>query len=273
MIELNHPDLSIRRQCELLGLSRSTFYYTPATESEDNLQLMRLLDKQYTRTPFYGWPRMTAYLRREGYLVNHKRVQRLLKLMGLQALYPKPRTTIVAQDRKIYPYLLRGLAITRPNQVWSSDITYLPIAHGFMYLVAILDWYSRYVLAWQLSNTLDGDFCQQTLHRALTLGQPEIFNTDQGSQFTALAFTGILEVAGIRVSMDGRGRALDNIFVERLWRSVKYEDTYLKEYANVPELDTGLDHYFTFYNTERLHQSLAYCTPAEIHFGSKTYSP
>jgi putative transposase len=272
MIEMNHPDLSIRRQCELVGLNRSTFYYILATESEDNLQLMRLLDEQYMRTPFYGWPRMTAYLRKQGHLVNHKRVQRLLRIMGLQAIYPKPRTTIAAQEHKVYPYLLRGLEITHPNQVWSSDITYLPMMHGFMYLVAIIDWFSRYVLAWQLSNTLDGDFCLQALQQALTVGQPEIFNTDQGVQFTARDFTGCLEAHNIRVSMDGRGRALDNIFVERLWRTVKYEDIYLKEYATVPTLDTGLSRYFPFYNTERPHQSLSYRVPAEVHFGLKPYS-
>jgi putative transposase len=233
---------------------------------------MRLLDRQYTRTPFYGWPRMTAYLQQQGYRVNHKRVQRLLRLMGLQAIYPKPRTTLAAKDHRGYPYLLRGLDITHPNQVWSSDITYLPLAHGFMYLVAIIDWFSRYVLAWQLSNTLDGDFCLQALDQALHLGQPEIFNTDQGAQFTACVFTSRLESHHIRVSMDGRGRALDNIFVERLWRSVKYEDIYLNDYASVPALAVGLNRYFPFYNTERPHQSLAYRTPAEIHFGSKTYS-
>jgi putative transposase len=272
LIDRQHPALSIRRQCELLGLNRSTFYYRPASESEENLHLMRLLDRQYTRTPFYGWPRMTAYLQRQGYRVNHKRVQRLLRLMGLQAIYPKPRTTLAAKDHPVYPYLLRGLDITHPNQVWSSDITYLPLAHGFMYLVAIIDWFSRYVLAWQLSNTLDGDFCLQALDQALHRGQPEIFNTDQGAQFTAHAFTSCLESHHIRVSMDGRGRALDNIFVERLWRSVKYEDIYLNDYASVPALEVGLSRYFPFYNTERPHQSLAYRTPAEIHFGAQPYS-
>ena len=190
-----------------------------------------------------------------------------MQLMGLQAIYPKPRTSTPAPDHKIYPYLLRDLAITRPNQVWSADITYVPLASGFMYLVAIIDWFSRYVLAWQLSNTLDGHFCIQALQQALQRGQPEIFNTDQGAQFTALAFTGLLEAAHIRISMDGRGRALDNIFVERLWRTVKYEDIYLKDYVTVPALITGLTCYFTFYNEERFHQSLDYRTPAEVHFG------
>lgn len=265
MIEPNHPQLSVRRQCELLGLNRSTLYYQPAGESAENLRLMRLMDEQYLHTPFYGWPRMTAYLRRQGYEVNHKRVQRLMQKMGLQAIYPKPRTTRAVQKRKTYPYLLRGLEIARPNFVWCADITYVPMRHGFMYLVAVLDWFSRYVLAWQLSNTLDGYFCLDTLHQALHAGQPAIFNTDQGAQFTAHEFTDCLESANIRISMDGRGRAMDNIFIERLWRSVKYEDIYLKEYATVPERDAGLADYFRFYNHERPHQSLAYRTPAEVH--------
>lgn len=266
MIEPNHPDLSIRRQCELVGLNRSTYYYEPAGESEFNLHLMRLIDEQYLKTPFYGWPRMTAYLRRKKYPVNHKRVQRLMQKMGLQAIHPKRKTSVAGQEHKIYPYLLRNLEITHPNQVWSTDITYVPMQHGFMYLVAIMDWFSRYVLAWQLSNTLDGRFCLDALQQALLLGQPDIFNSDQGVQFTALEFTGCLEAAGVRISMDGRGRVFDNIFIERLWRSVKYEDIYLKDYASVPELDTGLGEYFQFYNHDRPHQSLDYRTPAEVHF-------
>ena len=265
MIEPEHSQLSIRRQCELVGLNRSTYYYTPAQESELNLSLMRLIDKQYTRTPFYGWPRMTAHLRRQGHEINHKRVQRLMSKMGLQAVYPKRRTSIPAKGHKVYPYLLRHLAIIRPNQVWSTDITYIPMRHGFMYLVAVIDWYSRYVLSWELSNTLDGLFCLDALDQALAQAQPDIFNTDQGAQFTALAFTSRLETAGIRISMDGRGRALDNVFVERLWRSVKYEHVYLYEYEKVPELEKGLREYFTFYNQERPHQSLSYQTPAEVH--------
>lgn len=227
---------------------------------------MRLLDEQYMRTPFYGWPRMTAYLRRQGYDVNHKRIQRLMQKMGLQAIFPRPKTSLAGKGHKIYPYLLRGLEITRTNHVWSSDITYIPMRQGFMYLVAIIDWFSRYVLAWQLSNTLDGYFCRDVLQQALQQDQPTIFNTDQGVQFTAHEFTGYLERAKIQISMDGRGRALDNIFIERLWRSVKYEDIYLKDYATVPELDAGLADYFRFYNDERLHQSLNYRTPAEVHF-------
>jgi len=199
-------------------------------------------------------------------VVNHKRVQRLMQIMGLQAIYPKPKTSLASHSHRVYPYLLRDLVITRPNQVWSADITYLPMQHGFMYLVAVIDWFSRYVLTWQLSNTLEGRFCLDTLQQALRLGQPDIFNTDQGVQFTAMEFTACLESVGVRVSMDGRGRALDNIFIERLWRSVKYEDVYLKDYASVPELDAGLQDYFRFYNDERPHQSLEYRTPAEVHF-------
>jgi putative transposase len=266
MIDPDHAEISIRRQCELLGLNRATFYYQAASETPENLVLMALIDKQYTQTPFYGWPRMTAFLRREGYPVNHKRVQRLMGLMGLQAIYPKPHTSIPARDHQIYPYLLRGLVITRPDQVWSSDITYIPLPGGFMYLVAIMDWHSRYVLAWRLSNTLDSLFCIAALQKALCGRRPEIFNTDQGCQFTSAAFTGILEAAGIQISMDGRGRALDNIFVERLWRTVKYEDVYLKNYASVLALMDGLTCYFAFYNEVRLHQSLDYRTPAEVYF-------
>jgi putative transposase len=266
MIERGHPELSIRRQCELVGLNRSTFYYEPAGESEENLLLLRLLDEQYMRTPFYGWPRMTAYLRRNGHLVNGKRVRRLMEVLNLQAIYPRKRTTIAAPGHQVYPYLLRGYPITRSLQVWSTDITYIRMRHGFMYLVAVIDWYSRYVLAWQLSNTLDGLFCRVALRQALAQGHPEIFNTDQGAQFTALEFTAILAAADVRISMDGRGRALDNVFVERLWRTVKYENIYLVDYGAVPDLEAGLQAYFTFYNHERPHQSLAYRTPAEVHY-------
>jgi len=266
MIEPGHQAISLRRQCALVGLPRATYYYEPARESPLNLQLMRLIDEQYLKTPFYGWPRMTAYLRRQGYIVNHKRVQRLMQIMGLQAIYPKHKTTVANPGHTLYPYLLRDFEITGPNQVWSADITYVPIQHGFMYLVAILDWFSRYVLAWHLSNTLDGQFCLDALRNSLHQGRPEIFNTDQGVQFTALEFTACLESVGVRVSMDGRGRALDNIFIERLWRTVKYEDIYLKDYATVPQLEAGLADYFQFYNDERPHQSLDYRTPAEVHF-------
>jgi putative transposase len=267
LIEPNHLELSMRRQCELLDLNRLTLYYQPVGEAPDHLYLMRLSDEQYLRTPFYGWPRMTAYLRRKGHAINHKRVQRLMQKMGLQAIYPKPKTSMAGKEHMIYPYLLRDLEILQPNFVWSADITYVPMRQGFMYLVAIIDWFSRYVLTWQLSNTLDGYFCLDALQQALPQGRPQIFNTDQGAQFTAHAFTACLERAGIQISMDGRGRALDNIFVERLWRTVKYEDIYLKEYATVSELDAGLANFFRFYNHERLHQSLAYRTPAEVHSG------
>lgn len=257
----------------MLGLNRSTWYYEPAGESEFNLQLMKLIDEQYLRTPFFGWPRMTAWLQRQGHLVNHKRVQRLMQEMGLQAIYPRPRTTIPDASHKVYPYLLRNLTIERPNQVWSADITYIPMSHGFMYLVAIMDWYSRFVLRWQLSNTLDSLFCLDALAQALQHGQPDIFNTDQGVQFTSQPFTTRLLTAGVRISMDGRGRALDNVFVERLWRSLKYEDIYLKNYESVLDLDLGLLAYFHFYNYERPHQALAYRTPAEIHFAASRHRP
>lgn len=267
MIEADSA-ISIRRQCELLGLNRASYYYAPAGETALNLELMRKIDEQYLVTPFYGWLRMTAHLRRLKYAVNPKRVRRLMRLMGLEAVYPKPRTTVVDSEHRIYPYLLRDLAVERPNQVWSADITYVPMACGFMYLCAIIDWCSRFVVAWQLSNTLDGRFCLATLDAALQQAQPEIFNTDQGVQFTAQAFTQRLLKAEVRISMDGRGRALDNIFVERLWRTVKYEHLYLHEYLTVPELEAGLTHYFTFYNHQRVHQSLDYRTPAEVHFAT-----
>ena len=269
MIEPGHPQLSIRRQCELVGLNRSTFYYTPAEESDLNLHLMRLIDTYYTKAPFYGYRKMAVRLGKRGYAVNHKRVARLMQNMGLQAVYPRPRTSIPDQQHKKYPYLLRGLDITRPNQVWAADITYVPMPLGFMYLVAIMDWFSRFVVAWELSNTLDGAFCLDALRFALRHGQPEIFNTDQGVQFTARDFTGELETAGIRISMDGRGRVFDNIFVERLWRTVKYEDIYIKEYVTVPDLAAGLDDYFQLYNYERPHQSLGYSVPADVHFAVK----
>ncbi|MBI1742491.1 IS3 family transposase [Candidatus Acetothermia bacterium] len=267
MIELNHAKISVRRQCELIGLHRSTLYYLPAPETPLNLELLRRIDQQYTKTPFYGWPRMTAQLQRQGSAINPKRVRRLMQLMGLQAIYPQPRTSQRGTAVTVYPYLLRDLEVVRPNQIWSADITYVPVIGGFMYLIAILDWFSRYVLAWQLSNTLDGYFCVKTLEQALRGGQPEIFNTDQGVQFTARSFTSTLEAAGVRISMDGRGRVFDNIFVERLWRTVKYEDIYLHDYGSVPALQAGLHKYFTFYNQERLHQSLGYRTPAEVHLG------
>jgi putative transposase len=265
LIELDVPHLSLCRRCELLGLNRSTYYLPPAAESEENLRLMRLIDEQYLKTPFYGSRRMTVFLERRGEAVNRKRIQRLMAIMGLEALHPKPRTTTAAPDARAYPYLLRDRVLTHINEVWSSDITYVPMKHGFMYLTAVIDWYSRYVLSWRLSNTLEGRFCLEALEEALTLGRPEIFNTDQGSQFTSREYTGRLEEAGIAVSRDGRGRALDNVFIERLWRSVKYEDIYIKDYEFVPELVMGLTAYFRFDDEDRPHQSLDYQTPGEVY--------
>lgn len=266
MIHFDHRHLSLRRQCELIGLPRASLYYQPTGESALNLELMRLIDEEYTRRPFYGSPKMTVYLHRLGHQVNHKRVERLMHKMGLQALCPQPHTSQKASDHQVYPYLLRGMKIIRPMQVWAADITYVRMEEGFMYLVAILDWFSRYVVAWELSNSLETSFCLQALQQALKTGKPDILNTDQGTQFTALAFTCALLQEGIRVSMDGRGRVFDNIFVERLWRTVKYEDIYLKNYETVPALRTGVTDYFTFYNDERPHQNLGYQTPAKVHF-------
>jgi putative transposase len=271
LIEVGHAALSVRQQCELLGLNRSSLYYEPAGESAENLRLMRLLDEQYTACPFYGSRRMTAWLLEHGETVNRKRVQRLLRLMGLEAIYPKPRLSAAGQGHRIYPYLLRGVTIARPDQVWSTDITYVPLASGFMYLAAVIDWFSRYVLAWRLSNTLDGSFCLELLDEALARGRPEVFNTDQGAQFTAVAFTSRLESAGVAVSMDGKGRCLDNVFVERLWRTVKYEDIYLRGYEGVPALQHGLGRYFPFYNEERLHQALDYQTPAMVYRSARAF--
>jgi putative transposase len=265
LVETDHPVLSVERQCELLGLSRSSYYYKPVPESVENLRLMRRIDEQYTKCPFYGSRRITAWLNNEGEAVNRKRVQRLLRLMGLEAIYAKPRLSVPGLGHRIYPYLLRGVKIGRRDQAWSTDITYVPMKHGFMYLAAILDWYSRYVIAWRLSNTLDGAFCLEMLEEALSKGKPEVLNTDQGVQFTASAWTGRLERAGVAVSMDGKGRWADNVFVERLWRTVKYENIYLNCYEFVPELQAGLKAYFPFYNEERLHQALDYRTPAEVY--------
>ncbi len=267
MIDVRHPELSVRRQCELLGLNRSTLYYQPAGETAENLRLMRLIDEEYTAHPFYGSRKMTRWLVQQGAEVNRKRVQRLMRLMGLEAIYPKPRLSLAGRGHRIYPYLLRNVRIERPDQVWSTDITYIPLPAGFMYLAATIDWYSRYVLAWRLSNTLDGTFCLEMLEEALSRGKPEVFNTDQGTQFTAETWTSRLESAGVAVSMDGRGRCLDNVFVERLWRSVKYEDVYLHGYETVPQLHEGLGRYFPFYNRERLHQALEYRTPAAVYRG------
>jgi putative transposase len=264
MIHREHPQLSLVRQCSLLGVSRSSLYYQPAPASAEDLELMALLDRQYLKTPFYGSRKMTAWLRAQGYQVNRKRVRRLMQVMGLQAIYRRPNTSKPASDHQVYPYLLKELEINRVNQVWSADITYLPMARGFLYLVAIMDWHSRYVLAWRLSNTMEVGFCLEALAEALSKGRPEIFNTDQGSQFTSDAFTGMLLEAGVRISMDGKGRYNDNIFVERLWRSIKYEEVYLKAYQNGTEARAGVGAYLEFYNQERPHQALGYQTPGEV---------
>jgi putative transposase len=265
LVEPENPHLSIRRQWDLLGLSRSTYYLGPASASGEDLRLMRLIDQQFLRTPFYGSRRMTASLERAGETVNRKRVRWLMAVMGLEVLFPKPRATTAAPDVRVYPYLLRDRVLTHADEVWSSDITYVPMRHGFIYLTAVIDWFSRYILSWRLSNTLHGRFCLEALDEALAVGRPEIFNTDQGSLFTAQEYTGRLEEAGIAVSRDGRGRALDNVFVERLWRSVKYEDIYIKDYERVADLESGLAAYFRFYDEERPHQSLGYRTPAEVY--------
>jgi putative transposase len=256
----------VARQCELLGISRSGLYYLPQGENAYNQQLMHLIDEQYTRTPFFGVPWMTQWLRRQGHEVNRKRVSRLMQQMGLQAIYPKPRLSEPHPEHRIYPYLLQDVVPERPHQVWSTDITYVRLAQGFVYLVAILDWFSRYALAWELSITMEMDFCLKALETALQQGKPEIFNSDQGSQFTSLAFTERLAKEGIQISMDGRGRVFDNIFVERLWRSLKWEEVYLNDYRNVREAKQGISQWFHFYNHERPHQSLDYRTPYEVHF-------
>ncbi len=260
--------LAVVRQCELAGVSRATVYahQTPRPIDESDLLLGRLIDEEYTRHPFYGSRKMVVFLKTAGHTVNRKRVQRLMRQMGLVGMAPGPNTSAAHPEHKVYPYLLRGVPIVRPNQVWSTDITYIRLAHGFAYLVAIIDWYSRRVLGWRISNSMEATFCVDCLEEALRAhGKPEIFNSDQGSQFTSEAFTGVLKREGITISMDGRGRALDNIFVERLWRSVKYEDVYLKGYATMGELTLGLAKYFAFYNTERPHQSLDQKTPEGVY--------
>jgi len=273
MADRQHPALSTVRQCALLGISRSSVYYRPRATSLEDLAVMKLIDQQYLATPFYGSRRMTVWLQRQGRPMSRKRVQRLMRTMGLRAIFRRPRTSQPAAGHKVYLYLLGGMEITRPNQVWAADITYIPMARGFLYLVAIMDWYSRYVLSWRLSNTLDADFCLEDLEEALSKGKPEIFNTDQGSQFTGEAFTGLLKQHGVRISMDGKGRYRDNIFVERLWRTVKYEEVYLKAYSNGREAKAGLDAYFHFYNAQRPHQALGYRTPAAVFHLDSPESP
>jgi putative transposase len=271
-IDRGHPELSVRRQCALLGIARSQLYYEPVPERPENLEMMRLIDKQYLKTPFWGSRNMAVFLQKRGYQANRKRIRRLMRTMGLEGLSPGPSTSRPAAGRKVYPYLLKDVLIERPNQVWSSDITYVPLGCGFLYLVAVMDWYSRLVLSWRLSNSLDAEFCVEALDEALAHGRPEIFNTDQGAQFTSARFTERLLLESIAISMDGRGRALDNVFIERLWRSVKYEDIYLKEYASGADCQKGLRSYFTFYCHERPHQSLDYRTPWEVHSSHRSAS-
>jgi putative transposase len=257
-------EVSVSRPCALAGIARSSVYRAASEEGVGALDqvLLALIDAEYTRHPFYGSRRLVVFLNGQGHGVNRKRVQRLMRILGLAGMAPGPNTSQPHPEHPVYPYLLRGVEVTRPNQVWSSDITYVPLAHGWAYLVAVIDWYARRVLAWRLSNTLEAGFCVDCLEEAVRAhGRPEIFNTDQGAQFTSAAFTGVLRREGIAISMDGRGRALDNIFVERLWRSVKYEDVYIKGYASLPELLLGLSAYFAFYNSERPHQSLGDLTP------------
>jgi putative transposase len=259
---------SVRRQCELLGVNRSSVYYVPVEPDAEELELMRRIDEIHLEFPFYGSRSIARELRGKGYRANRKRVQRLMRLMGLESVAPKPNTSRRNVEHPVYPYLLRGLTIDRPNQVWAADITYIPLARGFAYLIAVMDWHSRRVLSWRLSNTLDSSFCVEALQEALCrFGRPGIFNSDQGSQFTASTFTAVLLAAGVKISMDGRGRCIDNVFVERLWRSLKYEDIYLKAYANLVEARAGIGRYFEFYNTRRSHQALGHQTPAAFYDG------
>jgi putative transposase len=265
LVDRADAGLSIVAQCRLLKVARSSLYWRSATVSADDLRLMRRIDELYLATPFYGARRMVAVLRRDGWTVNRKRVRRLMRVMRIEAIYQKPNTSRRHPDHVVYPYLLRGLAIDRSNQVWCADITYVPLAKGFVYLVAVMDWFSRRVLAWRLSTGMDTGFCIEALQEALDRhGSPEIFNSDQGVQFTSAAFTGVLTASGVRISMDGKGRYLDNIFIERLWRSLKYEDIYIKAYASVPEARRGIGGWLNFYNGERLHQALGYRTPCDV---------
>lgn len=272
MIDHGEASPSVVRQCELIGLSRSSYYYEPTPETPANLALMALIDREYLAHPFLGSRRLTSWLQGEGQAVNRKRVQRLMGLMGLEAVHPKPRLSTPTPGHRVYPYLLRGVTIDRPNQVWSTDITYIPMPTGFMYLTAVIDWHSRYVLSWRLSNTLEVDFCLDALDDALRRGRPEIFNTDQGSQYTAEAFVSRVTASGARMSMDGRRRWLDNVFVERLWRSVKYEEVYIWRHETVSALRTGLARYFGYYNDDRRHQSLSDRTPADVYWTNRKRS-
>lgn len=266
MIEPTHPQLSIARQCELVSISRSGFYYRPADETPLNLALMRLIDAQFLETPWYGSRQMARHLRREGYTVGRKRVRRLMAKMGLAPIYQRPRTTVPHPEHRVYPYLLRDLVIDRPNQVWCADLTYIPMRRGFLYLVAIMDWATRKVLSWRVSNTMDVEFCLEALEEALArFGRPEIFNSDQGSQFTSPRFTGMLQDTGVRISMDGRGRWMDNVFIERLWRSLKYECVYLHAFETGSDLRAGLSQWIGYYNARRPHSTLAGRTPDEAY--------
>jgi len=268
LIDRQHKSIPITRQAELLGISRSTVYYRPLANPGD-LELMRLIDEQYTQTPFYGSRRMSAILKRNGYEAGRKKVGKLMMLMGIEAIYPKPNLSKPHPGHKIYPYLLRDFPITESNQVWGTDITYIRLNTGWLYLVVIMDWFSRYVLSWELSTSLEQEFCLRALEGALSRARPSIFNSDQGSQFTSLDFTSRLEKDKIQISMDGRGRAMDNIFTERLWRTIKYEEVYIKEYQNISESRLSLGNYLDFYNRERPHQSLGYRTPLEVYHGIK----
>lgn len=268
MVDWDDPALPVVAQCRLLKIARSTLYYRPVAVDPDDLALMRRIDELYLASPFYGSRRMVAVLRREGLVVNRKRVRRLMRLMGLEAIYQKPNTSQGHPDHKVYPYLLRGLSIERANQVWCADITYIPMARGFVYLVAVMDWFSRRVLSWRLSITMEADFCVEAVQEALAAhGRPEIFNTDQGVQFTSAGFVDELEAAGVRISMDGKGRFLDNIFIERLWRSLKYEEVFTKAYGSVIEARRGIGGWLSFYNDERPHQALGYQTPRSVFVG------
>jgi putative transposase len=266
MIEPDHPGLSVVRQCELVSISRSGFYRQPAGETSLNLELMRLIDAQFLETPWYGSRQMVRHLRREGFAIGRKRVRRLMAKMGLVPIYQRPRTTVPHREHRVYPYLLRDMVIDRPNQVWCADLTYIPMRRGFLYLVAVMDWSTRKVLSWRVSNTMDVEFCLEALEEALArFGRPEVFNTDQGSQFTSPRFTGVLRQAGARISMDGRGRWMDNVFIERLWRSLKYECVYLHAFETGSELRAGLSRWIGYYNARRPHSSLAGRTPNEAY--------
>ena len=265
-IERNHPRLSLRRQCRLLSLSRSVLYYRPVGESAENLMLMRLIDEQFLETPWYGARQMARWLRRQGHAVGRHRVRRLMRKMGLTPIYQPPKTSQPHPEHKVYPYLLKGLEIARPNQVWCADITYIPMRRGFLYLVAIMDWATRKVLSWRLSNTMDAGFCVEALHEAMArFGRPEIFNTDQGSQFTGFEWTNALAEAGVKISMDGRGRWIDNRFIERLWRSLKYECIYLQAFETGSEARRGIGAWISYYNRERPHSGIGGLTPNEAY--------